>query len=408
MTSLKIAIVLGKFPSVSETFIVNQMVFLKQQRHAIDILCLGELNKEDRSNVLINEYKLMDNAYELKWQSMMPTNLFQRILKGFSILISSIWKRNFIDFISSLNPLKYKRTALNFNQLYQVYFNNWMGWKNYDVVHIHFADYAVSLLPNLKRYSKKIVVTFHGYDAHNFSTDYYEQLRKLDQITYTVNTNFLKKKVVNLGFPEDNIMILPASLDTELFSPNPVKNDRFELLFVGRLIELKAPLKAIKIVHRYLSTNPMVHLTIVGEGPEEAACRDYISAHGLEKNVEMFGNRTQNEIVQHLNKTDVFIFPGIIDHNGRCEAQGLVIQEAQAMKVPVVVSDVGGLPEGLIDGESGYVVKSDKIDDYAELLHKLFSDEKLKTSMGERGRLYVKEKYDTQNIGAKLLELYIE
>ena len=131
MNPLRIAVVVGKFPAVSETFIVNQIVFLKKQGHAVQILCLGELNKNDRSNAQINAHQLTDNAIDFKWQSIMPSNWLLRVLTALKILIISLFKGNFSQLFKTLNPFKYKIKALNLNAFYSSYFNEWFRIKPY-------------------------------------------------------------------------------------------------------------------------------------------------------------------------------------------------------------------------------------------------------------------------------------
>lgn len=407
MTSLKIAVVVGQFPTVSETFITNQIGFLKQSGHDVDILCLGKKNDNTLQNTTVSKYQLLEHTQVFSWRHLMPLNKIMRLFLLFSILFKSLGSRVFFKLFKSLNPIKYKTNAFNFNQFFRTYYTYFFELNAYDVVHVHFGDNAVRIEKLLKRHTKKIVVTFHGYDAHYFEAPFYKNLQSLTNIQFTVNTHFLKDKLIHLGFPESKIKILHAGFDMTYFKPDSKPHDTFNLLFVGRLIELKAPLLAIKITECVVKrgyTN--VHLSIVGDGEDYDKCLAYVNLKNLHHAISMHGSANQDEIKEIMSKTDVFLFPGIIDKQGRCETQGLVAQEAQAMAIPVLVSDVGGTKEGMVHNQTGYVVKSQDIEAFADAVIKLINHPEKCKEMGEAGRRFVLSKYDIAILGEQLLTMY--
>jgi colanic acid/amylovoran biosynthesis glycosyltransferase len=110
-----------------------------------------------------------------------------------------------------------------------------------------------------------------------------------------------------------------------------------------------------------------------------------------------------------MDKSDVFLLPGIHDDvTGRAENQGLVIQEAQSMELPVVVSDAGGMKYGLIHTETGFVVKERDLTEFVEKLEILIEDSVLRKAMGVRGRDYVEKQFDSEVLCEKLLSYYNE
>ncbi len=407
MKPLNIAVVVGQFPMVSETFIINQIGFLRQSGHQVDILCLGKKNGYFNNNEVISRYNLMENVFVFKWLDLMPIHKLDRLIKATSILFKSIKTKSFFKLIASLNPIKYRDDAINFNQFFRVYFNHYFAVNNYDIIHIHFANNAVRLLKQLKYFENRVVVTFHGYDAHNFDASYYSELLKRNHIRYTVNTEFTKQKVINLGFPENRITILPVGLDTSFFKPNKKEHKVFTVLFVGRLIELKAPHIAINIIEKLIGNEQLkFQLNIIGEGEYFEKCKRQISERKLNNFVTLLGNKSQKELKDNMNGSDVFLFPGIVDKKGRCEAQGLVVQEAQAMELPVLVSNVGGIKEGVKDGETGYVLTENDIDGFADKLEYLMSNPELLKEMGKKGRKFVIDIYDNAVLGENLLKVY--
>ena len=409
MKQYKIAIVVGVFPSVSETFIINQIAFLKQSGHKVQILCTRHIVKNTVSNAVVKTHDLMNDTLEFAWRKLMPVKLLSRVFMVLQVLIKSVVTSGFWPLLKSLNVFKYNSGVFNFHQFFKVYYQHYFAIHNFDVVHIHFADNAVYLIEHLKRFNNKIVISFHGYDAHKFTASFYKPLLKLNNINYTVNTNYIKQKILRLGFPNSKISILPVGLDTSFFKPNlkkkPLKT--FNILFIGRLIELKAPLLAIQIVEQLLRKHKSIHLDIIGQGEQFSTCETYIKKHNLGKHIQLLGDKSQLEIKTILDNTDIFLFPGIIDAIGRCENQGLVIQEAQAMELPVMVSDVGGMKEGLIDNETGFVIPEKDIDGFVEKLEFLMHHPKIRHDMGKAARDFVINRYDTNILGIQLLNLYM-
>ena len=135
-------------------------------------------------------------------------------------------------------------------------------------------------------------------------------------------------------------------------------------------------------------------------------CLDYVQSNDLHGIVKFHGSKSQIEIKDFMSNSHIFIFPGIIDENGRCENQGLVIQEAQAMQLPVVTSNVGGIPDGLINGKTGFVVDEGNIDGFVSKILWLIDNPSSRKKMGKAGRQFVVENYDSSILGEKLLDIY--
>jgi colanic acid/amylovoran biosynthesis glycosyltransferase len=106
-----------------------------------------------------------------------------------------------------------------------------------------------------------------------------------------------------------------------------------------------------------------------------------------------------------MELSDIFLYPGIT-FNKRGENQGLVLQEAQAMQLPVLISDAGGMQEGVTDGVTGFVLPENDILGFVRNIELLASDSLLRKKMGEAGRQMVTEKYNIDLLNIQLLKLY--
>jgi len=97
-------------------------------------------------------------------------------------------------------------------------------------------------------------------------------------------------------------------------------------------------------------------LAIIGEGPTRSALEAAIARLGLADHVRLLGRRTQEEVARLADVADIFVLASTSAKSGDVEGQGLVLQEAQALGMPVIASNHNGFPEGLIDGETGLLV----------------------------------------------------
>jgi colanic acid/amylovoran biosynthesis glycosyltransferase len=409
MKGNKIAVVLSVFPKVSETFITNQITYLIDQGHDVEIFCLRKIiwsQKIIHGNTL--QYRLLDKTNNLNPNSL-STIYNNKILR---LLFSPFWflKNLSLGFalIRSLNFFKYKKESLSLYLFYQIPLAKKL--KNFDIIHIHFADNAVPIvrLQKILNFESKLIVSFHGYDVHEYSSEYYTSLFNTKNIKYTSNTSYTAKKAIQLGFNKDKISILAVGLDTNFFQPSRMKSSFYNLLFVGRFVEFKAPLNAIKITEALSKKINNIRLTMIGGGPEMRSCQDYVSKNNLEDYVHMTGAKSQSQIVDIMNSSNLFIYPGIICKAGRCENQGLVLQEAQAMGLPVICSDVGGIKDGMIDNITGFLVEEKNLKKFVEKIMYLYANPEFQKEMAQNAREFVCKHYDSKILGEKLLDIYFK
>ncbi|WP_299114703.1 glycosyltransferase [uncultured Winogradskyella sp.] len=404
--SKKIAVVVGVFPSVSEAFIVNQIEYLINTGHKVHVFATREL---DDINPLFSSEKykgLIAKTQLLSNKGVLPNSIIIRFAKAIKLLLKF---RLTIHLLKTFNVFKYGKDALNFKVFYRLYYQYFFTINNYDIVHIHFGDNAVHLKNQIKNFDKKVLLSFHGYDAHKFDAEFYKPLLDYKNLRLTVNTNYTASKVRQLGF-QNKIYVLPVGLDTKFFKPIDYQSSEekhsIKLLFVGRLVEFKAPLIAISIVEELIKRGVSAEMNIIGDGPLLAKCKSVIIEKNLSNCVYLHGSKSQKEIVEMMNASTIFVYPGIVDETGRCENQGLVLQEAQAMQLPVVTSNVGGISDGLIDDETGFLVNEKNIDEFVSKILWLINNPSERKAMGEAGREFVKANYDSEILGEKLLIIY--
>ncbi|WP_410004678.1 glycosyltransferase [Aequorivita nionensis] len=413
MKPLNIAIVVGSFPTVSETFIVNQIISLIDKGHNVKIYSYakGDLQKNHK-NVLT--YNLLDNVV---YKEKPPVAKFKRLFNFLKLIIKNLFQLNWDLLLKSINFSHYGKKAVTLNLFYERKF--FILNKKFDVVHVHFATNAVDIATYKSEgflKNSKLIVSFHGYDINPSKTDFYQTFYKrlfkeTDQIT--VNTIYTKEILLETNSNLTNVSLLPVGLDASLFKKKKGQHpfdENFKIVYCGRLVPFKGVLLLPRIIKELIKRGiNNFNLKIIGDGELKNQLEDEIERLNLKNVIELVGAMTQEEIISVLNISDMFLLPGIYNKtDGRGENQGLVIQEAQAMELPVIVSDVGGMKYGMIPNITGFVVKENDIEGFADCIETLIKDPQKAKKMGKEGRRYIEENYNSKDLVDRLISIYLK
>ena len=406
-----IAFIVKYFPTVSETFIVNQINGLIDAGFKVSLYAYQKVDTFIVHESL-KKYNLLSNVvYFVK----PPVSKLSRLITFLNWTIQNLFKIKWRLFFKSLNVFKHGKDAYTLKLFFEAQW--FLTSYDFEIIHAHFGMNG-NRIAYLKAYGiipeqVKLITTFHGYDLVpdklNMYKEEYNYLFK-EAAAFTVNTPYLEgllQKVNNYQKPCD---ILPVGLDTTFFRRKTIKNNTeyFDIVFCGKLITLKGPDLAIGILNALHKLGyTQVRLHIIGNGKLRSELEKQVQSLNLKEYTVFYGSLSQKEIIQRFEQADVFILPGRYDpETGRAETQGLVIQEAQSMGLPVVVSDVGGMKYGLLPDESGFIIKEGDINGFVSTVEKFISNPKLKNQMGKVGRQHVKDQYDNGILAEKLLTIY--
>jgi colanic acid/amylovoran biosynthesis glycosyltransferase len=407
-----IAFVVNYFPSYSETFILNQITDLIDKGQNVKIYSLNS-SKLNFTHSAIEKYNLLEKTTYFHRNTKSGFNkagwFFLFTLRHFRTLYQDLKLR-------IVNPYALRK-AIHSHSL-SLSLQDYLNRGKFDIVHVHFGQRG-AIIANLMakgiHCKFKFIVTFHGYDLNpskieQYKIDYGNLFLHADAVT--VNTIYLKSILLKVWPNPKKLFILPAGLRTDQYRKRPTAGDEsnlFTIIYCGRFIELKAPDLAVRIanilVHERGFKN--ISLRMIGSGELREEVENLIKELGLQEHVALLGALSQESVVEVMNNAQVFLLPGVHERaTGRTEAQGLVIQEAQAMELPVVVSDAGGMKYGLVDGVSGFIVKERDLVAFADKIECLMKDEVLRVKMGKAGRDFVVNNFDTKLLGDKLLNIY--
>ncbi|HEU0008342.1 MAG TPA: glycosyltransferase [Verrucomicrobiae bacterium] len=313
----------------------------------------------------------------------------------------------------ALNPFRFGRQALSFKLLHHA--APFLPRRPaYDIVHAHFGQNGIKAqaLRDLRAVSGKLITTFHGYDVtirpRGSKRNMYARLFKKGD-WFTWNSRYLAERLLALGCPPERLSQMAMGVDTRAFVPperRPVRSGAVSLLTVARLVEFKGLENALRAVARLVARYPGLKYRVIGDGPLRSSLEGLRRQLGLEMNVEFMGAQGREEVIAAYAQSDLFVLPSVVASDGSTETQGVVLIEAQAMGLPVVASRVGGIPDSLTDGVSGFLVPERDSEALAWKLAELIERRESWPEIGMAGQRFVKEKFDLRKLNDELEALY--
>jgi colanic acid/amylovoran biosynthesis glycosyltransferase len=428
---LRIAMFVGAFPEISETFILHQITGLLDLGHEVDIYSETRSEIREQMHSEIVKYRLLERTIYMDlppetglWELPVwpitgetwppgdecPIPNWRRVWRALPHLARCLAKSPRLT-QQALSHNEYGYQAVSLSALYRLAKLSSVS-KHYDVVHAHFGPVGNTFRFTRALWKTPLVVTFHGYDfcvvPRARGTDVYHKLfRVADGVT--VNCDYTRERVAGLGCPRERIHNLHVGLHPEQFpfrkrvrqSGEPVR-----VLSVGRLVEKKGIEYAIRAVASAREKSPNLRYDIVGDGPLRTALEKLIDELGLRQNVFLHGAKNNQFIQQQMAEAHIFMLSSVTAANGDQEGTPVSIMEAQASGLPVLSTFHSGIPEVVIDGESGFLLPERDVAALAEKLGFLIEHPEVCRKMGARGRRHVEAEYDLRKLNRDLVDIY--
>ena len=295
-----------------------------------------------------------------------------------------------------------------------------------DIIHVHYAvpsaELAGLIYTVMKR--KPLVVSYLG-DA---VPDYGRLIRRvglglLDKLVVPVilsrarfitccSNEYIAVSSLLPKYREKVIAVPPGINPEEIRVPYTKEECREKLslseddkiiLFVGHLINYKSPDLLIKAMPTIIEKTPNARLVIVGDGPLRGELERITNDLHLTQTIKLAGAVSNAVKALYYNAADVFVLPSTTSG----ESFGIVLLEAAAAGLPIVVSSLDTFRAFIIDGYNGLVAKLGDIDSLAETINRLLSDPALRQEMGENARTGVRD-YSWDTIAVMIEKIYGE
>ena len=271
-----------------------------------------------------------------------------------------------------------------------------------------FGPTGCALVPICRKLGVRLVVYFHGYDGTVMPKRWvirqaYKKLNKYADTILCASKHFAQV-LVDLGFDQEKIQIVPYGIGLEKFKPSANKDPNL-ILSVGRFVEKKAPHLTIQAFEHVLEKHPAIRLEMIGGGPLLQTCQELVAAKGLEEKVILYGVRDHQFVKQKMAEASLFVQHSVTAPNGDTESLGVSLLEAMACEVPVVATRHNGFVETVQEGITGFLVDEMDVYGMADRMMQVLNDEQLRNRMGKAGRQRVLEQYKAEKIAGQLRDL---
>lgn len=277
-----------------------------------------------------------------------------------------------------------------------------------DLIHAHASGAGEAMIWPAQHLHIPLIVNFYGIETkqHIHDPQWLPRYRRLYRLVtaFICSSDYMKAGMIASGCPPRKITVIRCGIDTELFSGEPLAwqpDQTLRLLSIARL----HPEKGLDILlHACAMLNEAGfrnwQLEIAGVGTSEVALRQQARELGLDTQVKFLGALPQNQIVGLLRVAHIMVLPS------RQESQGVALQEAQATCTPVIASRVEGIPEGVVDGETGLLVEPENPVALFNAILSLIKHPDMLIQMGRAGRQFVCSTFSRQVEYQELCQAY--
>ena len=373
MSMTRFAYLFERFPSFGQTFCYREVAELDHQDIAAPIFSIRNPKDEPAQD----------------WD----THIIERVhyIPGEKELLEKVRsaaKKQEIDadIVAALDEWG-RRT--DFLRLYQAaYIGMRMRQLRLNRVHAHFAGMAARTAFWINKFFR-IPFSFTAHANDIFSPRKFEiGLNQLvDKACAIVTETDYAARFLRERFPSraDRIYRIYNGLHLAEFQRADFSSKPPLIIAVGRLITKKGFGDLIRACGLLAERGKSFRCEIVGEGPLDSELRYQIDAQNLRNNVVLTGVKPQMELRHRLAAANVFVLPSVIDPDGGMDNLPTVIMEAMATGLPVVSTNIGGIPEMVVENETGLLVQPGDAAAMAGAIEKLISDCSLAQKFGESG-----------------------
>jgi len=377
---------MSRFPGLSETFILREINGLRARGWDIALYPLIVQNEKvvhDSVETWMGQVRrtpwlsLELIASNLKWLLLHPVLYVSTLLKV-------LWE-------NKTSPNFFARAILLFPRA--VLMSDRMRAENIEHIHAHYSTHPALvawIIHQLTGISYSITV--HAHDIFVRRSMLHTKMK--DAIFVVAISEFNKQFLANhLGeWIKEKICIVHCGIDPAMYQPKngtSKQNNGFNITSVGGLRPYKGMSHLVDAVALLSKRNIPVYCRIVGEGEEGPMLASQIKSLEAEAVVELTGAKTQKEVAEILAKTDCYLQPSVIMENGKMEGIPVALMEALATQLPVIASELSGIPELVIPDKMGYLVPPANAVALADAIEHVYHNPLEAADLAKNGRQHV-------------------
>lgn len=400
----RIAYMVVMFPCYSETFVLREIREL--MRRGVEVTVLSLRNFSER---------IMDKDA----RPVLPRTLYSPYLFSLGLLRSNIYymakrPRAYAGIIAFLitelyqHPRELLKNAALFPK--SVYFARCCEERKIQHIHAHFANYPATAAYIISRLTGiPYTMTAHAHDI------FQNQLLLPEKVSRAVRlfaiSEYNRRFILSScpGITPEKIEVLRCGLD--LSRGARARDEGMEprmILSVGRLVAIKGFDTLVKAMAILRDKGYGVRCTIAGEGPERRRIERLVERHNLRGAVELVGERTPQDVFELMGRCMMFVLPShpAGRKSGVMDGIPVSLMEAMSLGIPVVSCPVSGIPELVVNEETGLLVPPDDERMLAGAIVRLVDDEELRRQLGCAGRERVAKEFNIARTVDRVLEVF--
>jgi len=399
----RIAYLMSRFPKLSETFVLYEIIALEELGFKVEIFPLVrerepvQHREAERLAARAHDVHLASRAVfaaQLHWLRRRPCTY---LAAWGAALRGNLRSPRFLIRALAVVPM-----AATFAQRMEAL----------SVGHIHahwathpaLAAYVASRLTGIP-YS----FTAHAHDIYVDRPMLEEKIRRAAFVVTIsdFNRRFLQNLYGRLA--TDRVVVVHCGTDTSLFHPPGLRSPGpWTIVCVASLQPQKGQTHLIEACRQLVADGIDLRCCLIGEGDTRMMLEEQIRDAGLEQRVELLGHQPRHRVVELLAAADVVAQPSIILPSGKMEGIPVALMEALAMERPVVATDISGIAELVEHDVTGLLVAQHDAGQLADALRRLHRTPELGARLGQAGRRRVVESFDLTRSARELAERFGE
>ncbi len=397
----KLAYLVSRFPTITETFILREMIEVERAGLSISLYALIRGNPDIIHDAAKPWLSRLHTVGYLSG-SLITANLIALLthpllyLSLLAITIGDLWGAwNFFVRDLFLFP---KAVALA----------RAMQQEGIDHLHAHWAThtaYTAYIVHRLTGISYSF--TAHAHDIYICKA---MLCRKVEaaQFVATISEFNLRELVTDCGERvRDKIYVVRCGVPVERFTPPPIAGDApFTILTIAGLRAYKGYPDAIQACKLIKERLPEFRWWVIGGGPDRAALEVLIAEMGVGDVFHLLGAQPEHEVLNRLAMADLFVMSSVRLANGWMEGLPVALMEALAMEIPTICTDVSGISELVKDNQTGRLIPERRPDLLADAIIDLYQDRAKARRLALAGRKLIQAEFTLQKNVEVLVHLF--
>lgn len=293
------------------------------------------------------------------------------------------------------------------------------GVTGLDIMHAHFAVDAVYALGLARRLKIPLITTLHGFDVTRSDIDMLRagspslahgvlkrrMLQRHGDVFICVS-DFIRRKAVELGFPESRLVRHYIGIDCEKSLPRDGAGEPGLVVHVARLVEKKGTAYLLRAFAKIATPKNDARLIVIGDGPLRPELERLAGELGVAERCSFLGVKPNSVVLDWTTRASLQVVSSVRGADGDMEGLPIVTLEAGARGVPVVAFDSAGIGEAIRHERTGLLVPEKDVSSLAVAMQRLLDNPQMRIELGMQARAFVEQNFNIKIQTAMLEDIY--